>query len=113
MVLAATVGHRRECIGSLRMAVSEGLTGLVAEVVRPVSVAQVKGHPRFKYFQEAGEESYQSFLGVPMIDRGVLQGVLVVQTIEARVFSDDEVRLLAEAATQVGPVVREGRTFVC
>jgi starch phosphorylase len=111
LVLAATVGLRRECIGNLRMAVSEGLTGLVAEVVRPVSVGQVKGHPRFKYFQEAGEESYQSFLGVPMIDRGVLQGVLVVQTIEARVFSDDEVRMLAEAATQVAPVVSEARTL--
>src|SRR5450755_1091423 len=42
LVMAATVGLRRECIGSLRMAISEGLTGLVAEVVRPVSVGQVK-----------------------------------------------------------------------
>ena len=46
-----------------------------------------QSHPRFKYFGEAGEEPYQSFLGVPLIDRGVLQGVLVVQTIEARTFS--------------------------
>src|SRR5437773_9728891 len=35
LVLAATVGLRRECIGSLRMAAQEGLTGLVAELVRP------------------------------------------------------------------------------
>ena len=92
LVLAATVGLRRECIGSLRMAVNEGLTGLVAEQVRPVSVEQVKNHPRFKYFRDAGEDAYQSFLGVPLIERGVLQGVLVVQTIEARVFSEDEIR---------------------
>src|SRR5882724_13245556 len=52
LVLAATVGLRRECIGNLRMAVSEGLSGLVAEQLRPISVGQVKGHPRFKYFQE-------------------------------------------------------------
>jgi len=111
LVLAATVGLRRSCIGNLRMAVNEGLTGLVAEIVRPVSVEQVKTHPRFKYFREAGEEAYQSFLGVPLIDRGVLQGVLVVQTIEARVFSEDEIRMLAEAATQVAPVVSEARTL--
>jgi len=111
LVLAATVGLRRECIGNLRMAVSEGLTGLVAEQVHPISVGQVKTHPRFKYFREAGEEAYQSFLGVPMIDRGVLQGVLVVQTIEARVFSEDEIRMLTEAATQVAPVVSEARTL--
>ncbi len=111
LVLAATVGLRRECIGSLRMAVHEGLTGLVAEMVRPVAVEQVKNHPRFKYFRDAGEDAYQSFLGVPLIERGVLQGVLVVQTIEARVFTEDEIRMLTEAATQVAPVVSEARTL--
>jgi glycogen phosphorylase len=111
LVLAATVGLRRECIGNLRMAVNEGLTGLVAELVRPVSVEQVKNHPRFKYFRDAGEDAYQSFLGVPLIERGVLQGVLVVQTIESRVFSEAEIRMLTEAATQVAPVVSEARTL--
>ncbi len=111
LVLAATVGLRRECIGNLRMAIHEGLTGLVAEQLRPVAVSQVKSHPRFKYFREAGEEAYQSFLGVPLIDRGVLQGVLVVQTIEARVFGEDEIRMLTEAATQVAPVVSEARAL--
>src|SRR6202166_3889445 len=111
LVLAATVGLRKECIGNLRMEVHEGLTGLVAELVRPVAVEQVKQHPRFKYFRDAGEDAYQSFLGVPLIDRGVLQGVLVVQTIEARVFTESEIRMLTEAATQVAPVVSEARTL--
>ncbi|MGB9198313.1 MAG: alpha-glucan family phosphorylase [Terriglobales bacterium] len=111
LVLAATLGLKPECIGNLRMAVTEGLTGLVAEHVRPVAVEQVKNHPRFKYFPEAGEEPYQSFLGVPLIDRGVLQGVLVVQTVEARVFPENEIRLLTEAANAVAPVVSEARTL--
>src|SRR6266498_4916719 len=111
LVLAATVGLRRECIGNLRMAVQEGLTGLVAELVQPVSVSHVKNHRRFKYFRDSGEDAYQSFLGVPLIDRGILQGVLVVQTVEARVFLEDEVRMLAEAAAQVAPVVSEARTL--
>src|SRR5271156_6034068 len=93
LVLAATVGLRRECIGSLRMAISEGLAGLVAEQVRPVAVEQAHSHPRFKYFPEAGEDAYQSFLGVPLVDRGVLQGVLVVQTVEPRVFREDEIQM--------------------
>src|SRR6266700_3802078 len=90
LVLAATVGLRRECIGTLRLALHEGLAGLVAEQVCPIAVEQVKNHPRFKYFREAGEDSYQSFLGVPIVDRGVLQGVLVVQTVQTRTFPDDE-----------------------
>src|ERR1700691_2089375 len=95
LVLAATVGLRRECIGNLRMAINEGLAGLVAEKVRPVAVEQAQIHPRFKYFREAGEDAYQSFLGVPLIDRGVLQGVLVVQTLEPRVFHEDEIHMLS------------------
>src|SRR5947199_9228677 len=86
LVLAATLGLRPQCIGVLRLALHEGLTGLVAEQVRPVAVEQVKNHPRFKYFGESGEDDFQSFLGVPVIDRGVLQGVLVVQTVEPRAF---------------------------
>ncbi len=109
LVLAATVGLRPECIGTLRLGLHEGLAGLVAEGVRPVAVSQVSVHPRFKFFREAGEEAYQSFLGVPVVDRGVLQGVLIVQTIEARVFQNDEIRILMEAATEVAHVISEAR----
>jgi glycogen phosphorylase len=111
LVLAATLGLRPECVGNLRMGVNEGLTGLVAEQVRPVAVEQVRNHPRFKYFPESGEDPYQSFLGVPIIDRGVLQGVLVVQTVEARVFPENEIRLLTEAAKRLAPVISEARTL--
>jgi starch phosphorylase len=111
LVLAATLGLRQKCVGTLRMAVHEGLAGLVAEQVRPVAVEQVVTHPRFKYFKEAGEDAYQSFLGVPLIDRGVLQGVLVVQTIKPRAFSDEEIHMLGLAAGQVAPVVSEARTL--
>ena len=105
LVLAASVGLRKECIGTLRMAIQEGLAGLVAEQVRPIAVEQANKHPRFKYFREAGEDAYESFLGVPLIDRGVLQGVLVVQTIERRAFLEREIQMLVEAAAQVAPVV--------
>src|SRR5499425_2886426 len=111
LVLAATVGLRPQCIGTLRMRLHEGLAGLVAEEVRAVAVPQVRNHPRFKYFREAGEDDYQSFLGVPLVDGAVLQGVLVVQTREARMFRDGEIRMLVQAAAQVAPVVGEARTL--
>src|ERR1700692_1462592 len=111
LILAATVGLRPQCVGTLRMALNEGLAGLVAEQVQPVAVEQVKNHPRFKYFSEEGDEAYQSFLGVPLIDGGVLQGVLVVQTTDPRVFDDHEIKMLSEAATQLAPVVSEARTL--
>src|ERR1700723_2876122 len=110
LVLAATLGLHPRCIGTLRMPIREGLAGLVAERVMPVAVEDVSDHPRFKYFKESGEEVYHSFLGVPLIDRGILQGVLVVQTKEPRLFRETEIRKLVEAASQVAPVVSEART---
>src|SRR5271167_3013564 len=111
LVLAATLGLHPKCIGTLRMPLSEGLAGLVAEQVLPVAVDDVSNHPRYKYFKESGEEVYHSFLGVPLIDRGILQGVLVVQTKEPRIFRESEIRKLAEAAGQLAPVVSEARTL--
>src|ERR1039458_5426178 len=101
LILAATLGLRPECIGNLRLALNEGLAGLVAEQVRPVAVEQVKNHPRFKYFSESGEDAFQSFLGVPVIDRGVLQGVLGLQTAEPREYTQIEIQMLVEAAWEV------------
>src|SRR6201985_1890921 len=49
LVLAATLGLRRECVGTLRLALHEGLAGLVAEQVDYVAVEKVNQHPRFKF----------------------------------------------------------------
>jgi starch phosphorylase len=111
LVLAASLGLHAHCIGALRMPLHEGLAGLVAEQCRPVAVDDASRHPRYKYFKESGEEEYRSFLGVPLIDRGILQGVIVVQTKEPRIFRDNEIRMLAEAAGQLAPVVSEARTL--
>ena len=111
LVLAATVGLRQESIGRVRMRLNEGLAGLVGEQLRPQVVEDATRHPRFKYFSEAGEDPYHSFLGVPLIDRGLLQGVLVVQTAEPRTFGMDVVRMLTTAGAQLAPIVSEARTL--
>ena len=110
LVLAATIGLRPDSVGRVRMRTTEGLAGLVAERMRPVSVSDATAHPRFKYFRDAGEDPYRTFLGVPVVHHGVLQGVLVVQTADARTFSDDDVRMLTMAGAQLAPLVDDART---
>ena len=109
LVLAATVGLRADSVGRVRMHTTEGLAGLVAEQLRPVVVQDTTTHPRFKYFRDAGEDPYRTFLGVPVVDRGVLQGVMVVQTAEPRPFGDGDVRQLAAAGAQLSPIISEAR----
>src|SRR3954462_5211960 len=52
LVLAATIGLLPGSIGRVRMRLSEGLAGLVAEQMRPQVFADATTHPRFKYFPE-------------------------------------------------------------
>ncbi|HEX3997806.1 MAG TPA: alpha-glucan family phosphorylase [Pirellulales bacterium] len=109
LVLAATVGLRPDSVGRVRMRLDEGLAGLVAEQFKPLMVEDAARHPRFKYFRESGEDQYRSFLGVPLVDRGLLQGVLIVQTAESRTFSEEEMQLMVDAGAQLGPLISETR----
>jgi phosphotransferase system enzyme I (PtsP) len=109
LVLGATVGLAPSSVGRVRMRIDEGLTGLVAERMAPVMVDDAFQHPRFKYFPEAGEDPYHSFLGVPLVEAGVVLGVLVVQTVEPRAFSSGEARMLVTVAAQIAPLVSGAR----
>src|SRR5436190_16287607 len=111
LVLGATIGLKPESVGRVRMRLNEGLTGLVAEQMGPVMVEDAFEHPRFKYFPEAGEDPYHSFLGVPLIEGGSLEGVLVVQTVEPRIFSSNEIRMLVTVASQLAPLVGEAHVL--
>jgi starch phosphorylase len=111
LVLAATVGLRPESVRRVRMGLSEGLAGLVAQELRPIRVEDAASHPRYKHFPDSGEEPYHTFVGVPLVHRGLLQGVLVVQTVEPRGFSDEETQALVDTATALGPIVSEVRAL--
>ena len=109
LVLAATVGLHESSVGKVRMELCEGLVGLVAEQLRPVTVKDVRKHPRFKCFAQAADDSYHGFLGVPVVQRGLLAGVLIVQTVQQRGFSEEEIASLLTAADGIGQIIGEIR----
>jgi len=84
---------------------SEGLVGLVLEQMKPVHVAQMQAHPRFKPFPQTNEDALSSLLGVPLIEHRQPFGVLVVHTIEPRDFSEDEIAVLTTIASQISSLV--------
>ncbi|MDO5633147.1 MAG: phosphoenolpyruvate--protein phosphotransferase [Paracoccus sp. (in: a-proteobacteria)] len=89
--LCATRGLRAEAVHQTRMRLGEGLVGRVARTGRHVNTPDAPSEPGFRYMPETGEEVFPSFLGVPIQRLGEKLGVLVVQSREARQFSEDEV----------------------
>ncbi len=105
LILKATHGLDPSTIEKVRMRPSEGLVGLVLERSVPVQESKMHEHPRFKAFPQTKEDSFSSFLGVPLIEHRKTFGVLVVHTVEPRTFSPEEVQLLSSIATQISSLV--------
>ncbi len=89
--LCATEGLRAEAVHQTRLRLGEGLVGRVARTGRYMNTADAPAMPGFRFMPETGEEVFPSFLGVPIQRVGEKLGVLVVQSRDARLFSDDEV----------------------
>jgi phosphotransferase system enzyme I (PtsP) len=115
--LCATEGLEPEAVHVTRMRIGEGLVGRVAKRARAINTANAPAERGFRYMPETGEERFSSFLGVPIQRLGDVLGVLVLQSKEARVFSDDAVYALEVVAmvlaemTELGVFVGEGEAL--
>ncbi|MEM9795160.1 MAG: phosphoenolpyruvate--protein phosphotransferase [Pseudomonadota bacterium] len=115
--LCATHGLKKDAVHVTRMRLGEGLVGQVARRRRAINTADAPGTKGFRFMPETGEEVFTSFLGVPVQRLGERLGVLVVQSREAREYSEDEVYALEVVAmvlaemTELGAFVGEGEAL--
>jgi phosphoenolpyruvate-protein phosphotransferase len=105
MALLATRGLDPAAVGHLRIPAGRGLVGLVAQSRHPINIAKPEQHPAFYRAAKTQEEQFNSFFGVPIVRSGVVIGVLVVQSREARVLSEDEAAVLVTLGSQLALVV--------
>jgi signal transduction protein with GAF and PtsI domain len=78
VLCASQLPHAGE-IGNIRMKIGEGVTGWVAKHQSVVALSsRASKDPRFKSFTTLPEDTYESFLSVPLIDGGQVIGVINV-----------------------------------
>ncbi|MGD1969063.1 MAG: phosphoenolpyruvate--protein phosphotransferase [Desulfobacterales bacterium] len=112
LVLDATKGLNPAAIGTVRMKIGEGLVGTTFSKLEPLNVGSASSHPRFKYFKEAGEDSFHSFLAVPIVRGDEKIGVLVVQHKDCDYFDDMDVRVIQGIASQLAGAVGNARLLI-
>lgn len=100
-VLMASEGLNAQGAGKLHLRHSTGLVGWVAERQEAVNVRNAPAHPRYCQLQGTDEEAYHGFLGVPIIHRQQLLGVLVAQQCAQNRFKKSEQAFLSTLATQL------------
>ncbi len=105
LTLMASVGLHNNSINKITVPTEQGLVGLVAETAEPVNLCDAASHQRYVLNPDAGEDKYQSFLGVPIIDHRRLYGVLVIQRAENSPFDDDDVAFLVTLGAQMAGAI--------
>jgi phosphotransferase system, enzyme I, PtsP len=98
LVMRGNVGFPASAVGNVRLAMGEGITGFVAECLRPVSCAVGSTQENWKPVPGLGEERFPAFLAMPLVSAGHARGVLVFQRREAHAFEANDL-LLAAALT--------------
>lgn len=112
LVLKATHGLKSEAVNRIRLKEGEGIVGFALSEGHPVFEIDAITNPHFKYFEEAGEERFHSFIAVPMIRGGHKIGVLTVQHETSGFFGDSDLRVLRATSSQLAGAIENARLIM-
>lgn len=103
LVLCASNTPHPDAIGKVSLKLNEGLTGWVARERRLLAISREAYHdPRFKYFSNLPEDTYEAFLSAPVIARNRVVGVINVQHRLPHAHSGSELEMLTTVGELVG-----------
>src|SRR5215831_15175213 len=110
LVLRASKNPHPEVVDRLKLRVGQGITGWVAEHLEPVAIPERAAHdPRFQFFHELPEDSYEAFLSVPLLCRGRVVGVINLQHKQHHVYRRREIRVISTIGFLVGAEIELAR----
>jgi phosphotransferase system, enzyme I, PtsP len=112
LVLQATIGLNPSAVGRVKMKSGEGLVGKTFESLRPICEDHASRHPDFKYFKEADEDPFESFLAVPIHRGNEKIGVLVVQHEHPGYFDEIDVMAMRAIASQLTGAIANARLMI-
>lgn len=109
--LAATDGLEKAAVGKTNLQIGEGLVGYVGQKQELLDLADAPSHPNFKYLPDIGEDEFFSFLGVPVINQGELQGVLVIQSKKKQCFDELEESFMVTLSAQIASIIATSKNL--
>ena len=113
LVLHSTFGLNPELVDKVSLGIGEGITGVAAELGKPIAVRDAWNDPRFHFIPGLYEEKYRSILVVPIVLYTVnrLLGVLSMHSREYRDFTAHEIEFVETAAGQLAMAIWNARVY--
>ena len=110
LTLAATNGLDTSQVGSVSLAMGEGITGRAAAAGRTAVMSRdVTVDPRFSWVRGFDIQDLRAMLSMPLVWNENVVGVLNVQSTTERDFAPEDVELLATIAALLAGIVEKGR----
>ena len=112
VVLAAATPPFDELVGTVELALGEGIAGWVAQHAEPTVVPDKWSDVRYRYIPALRGEDYASMVSVPMLERGRrVVGVLNVHSREPRNYGVHDVAVLSRVAELMAQRIESARLY--
>ena len=112
LVLRATHGLLSSSIGNVRLRSGEGLTGLAFSERRPIREDDAPAHPNYRFFPGIGEESFRSFVAVPILRGRRPVGAMTLQSKQPGHFSAEDVQVFRAITMQLATTIEMARLLL-
>ncbi|MDQ4090620.1 MAG: GAF domain-containing protein [Actinomycetota bacterium] len=111
VVLAGATPPFDEQVGSVQLALGEGIAGWVAKFAQPAVVPDKWKDRRYRYIPELRGQDFSSMVSVPMLARGRVVGVLNVHSRATRNYGDEDLALLTHVANVMARAIENARLY--
>ncbi|HOX30497.1 MAG TPA: GAF and ANTAR domain-containing protein [Candidatus Paceibacterota bacterium] len=112
LILRASLNPKPLEINSIKLKLSEGITGWVARNKKTVAIEnKAYDDKRFKFVNSLPEDKFEGFLSVPIIYRDRVLGVINVQHSKPKKYSKNEVVLFELVAKATGGAIENALLF--
>jgi GAF domain-containing protein len=113
LVLRAEAGTSTAPTGKdiTQLAIGQGLTGSVAACREPLVVADLQADDRLISAERAREQGWVSFIGIPLLARDRLVGMLALFTRHRHDVTGDEIETLATFGSQAALAIDDARLY--
>ena len=102
LMLYSVRGPEEAVMGKVHVPMGQGVAGTIAATRKPLNIENLKTVPVANPFLR---EHFRSLLGVPLLDGDQLVGVIHVDSIETRRFTEDERQMLQTISDRIGPAI--------
>ena len=111
VVLAGATPPFDEVVGTVELAIGEGVAGWVARHGEPAIVPDKWADNRYRYIPALRGEEFASLVSVPMLVQDRVVGVLNVHSRQQRTYGPDDLALLTDVANLVAGTIEKARLY--